>query len=88
MKQYEMYTASMRNGSWVVFGWDEYPPHSVLAGQPRRNWLDSFETLELAQAKYPHAQPSNAYTDPQVSLSHLPGPDDPVAGGMYPDDWE
>lgn len=23
---------------------------------------------------------------PHISLNHLPGPDDPVPGGMYPDD--
>jgi hypothetical protein len=25
---------------------------------------------------------------PQVSLNHLPGEDDPVPGGMYPDDYD
>lgn len=30
---------------------------------------------------------SSKWTEPQVSLSHLPSEDDFVPGGAYPDDW-
>ena len=51
-------------------------------------FLDNFESEEAARAAYPQAdQYTNKYTEPQVSLSHLPGEDDPVPGGMYPDDY-
>lgn len=72
---------------WVVYGWSTYPRSSVLAGQPMKQFLDSFDTHEEATAKYPEAVQSSKWAEPQVSLSHLPGEDDPVPGGMYPDDW-
>jgi len=58
-----------------------------LSGQVLKHFIDSYETEEEALKAHPDAEGySNKYTDPQVSLSHLPGEDDPVAGGMYPDD--
>ncbi len=30
---------------------------------------------------------TNKYIEPVVSLSHLPGENDPVPGGMYLDDY-
>lgn len=76
-------------GGIDVLGWGTYPENSVLAGQAMKVFLDSFETEELARAAYPTAEGfSNQWTEPQVSLNHLPDEDTPVAGGMYPDDWE
>lgn len=70
-----------------VLGWGTYPRHSVLSGQPMKVFLDNFATEEEAREKYPQADGfSNAWTEPQVSLSHLPGPDDMVPGGALPDD--
>jgi len=48
--------------------------------------LASFDSQEAAFKAYPQAKPSSEWLEPQVSLSHLPSEDDPVAGGMYPDD--
>ncbi len=62
-----------------VYRYDEYPRGSVLAGQMRRSFLDSFETLEEAKAAYPGADVAGCgYAPPD--LSHLPdGPDcDPL----------
>jgi hypothetical protein len=71
-----------------VLGWSTYPDISVLAGQPMKVFLDNFPTEEEARAKFPQAEGfSNAWTEPQVSLAHLPGPDDNVPGGRLPDDW-
>jgi hypothetical protein len=38
-----------------VYEYGEYPRSSVLAGQVRRQFLDSFETLDEARAAYPNA---------------------------------
>jgi hypothetical protein len=87
--KYERYTLRRQDDDTVdVLGWGTYPGGSVLAGQPMKVFLENFDTVEEAQKFYPQAtQWSNRFTDPQVNLSHLPGEDDPVAGGMYPDDW-
>lgn len=78
-----------RRGGIDVLGWSTYERGSVLEGQPKRVWLDHFETIEEAQQAYPQASTfSNAWTEPQVSLSHLPGEDDPAPGGAWPDDLE
>lgn len=69
-----------------VYGWGTYTS-GVLEGQPMKQFLDCFEDDVAALATYPTAQPSHALAEPQVSLSHLPGEDDPVAGGMWPDDY-
>jgi hypothetical protein len=88
-REFDYFT--LRRGQWGgidVLGWGTYPDSSVLAGQPMKVFLDNFETEELARKEFPQAQGfSSAWTEPQVSLSHLPGEDDPVPGGMYPDDW-
>ena len=39
-----------------VYEYGEYEPWSVLAGQERRSFLDSFPTLEAAKAAYPDAE--------------------------------
>lgn len=51
-------------------GW--YPPHSVLAGQQSRMFLDHVDTLEEALQKFPTAEvlPGTSYQPPD--LSHLP----------------
>ncbi len=75
-------------GGIDVLGWSTYPASSVLAGQPMKVFLDNLPTEEEARAKFPQAEGfSSAWTEPQVSLAHLPGPDDNVPGGSLPDDW-
>lgn len=75
-------------GGVDVLGWSTCPDSSVLAGQPMKVFLDNFPTEEDARAKFPQAEGfSNAWSEPQVSLAHLPGPDDNVTGGSQPDDW-
>lgn len=87
-KQFDRFTLqrSKYGEGWDLYGWSTYPASSALAGQPLKRWLDSYETLEAGQAAYPEAQLSSPWIEQQVSLAHLPGPDDPVPGGMYPDD--
>lgn len=92
-QKYERYTVenkgeSMMGKPFCIYGWSTYGKNSVLAGQPQKVFLDCYETQEKALAKFPQAQPSNKWLDPQVNLNHLPGEEDPVAGGMYPDDYD
>jgi hypothetical protein len=87
-RQYDYFTMSQNEyGQWSVYGWGEYPAHSVLAGQPMKVFLDMYPTEAEALAAHPTATPSSKWTEPQVNLNHLPGEDDPVPGGMYPDDF-
>lgn len=59
----------------------------VLKGQTLTCYIANYETEELARKAYPDAEQFvDKYTCPQVSLNHLPGENDPVPGGMYPDD--
>ena len=76
-----------RRGGVDVLGWGVYEDGSVLAGQAKKVFLDNFPTEEEARTAYPAATHfSHRLLEPRVSLSHLPGEDDPVPGGMYPDD--
>ena len=76
-----------KHGGIDVVGFKEMPESSVLAGQIVTCFIDSFETEELARREYPEAEGfTSEWAGPQVTVSHLPGEDDPVPGGMYPDD--
>lgn len=55
---------------------DGYGPSSVLAGQTLIQFVDSFESIEEAQAKYPDANLGNQYISEHNTFDHLPdGPD-------------
>ena len=46
-----------RHATFAVYEHSTYPPTSVLAGQPRRVFVDGwFATVAEAQAKYPEAR--------------------------------
>lgn len=93
-RKYEWYEKRlMEDGSVDVLGYYEYEQSSVLAGQIGKVFIETFDfnadgqsAEAAAEAKYGSMNWFNQYTSPQVSLSHLPGEDDPVPGGMYPDD--
>jgi hypothetical protein len=87
-ERYDYLTMEWRQGAVCVHGWGEYPESSVLAGQPMKRFLDSFGTVEEAKTAYPSAEMSHPLIQAQNSFSHLPGEDDPVPGGMYPDDYD
>lgn len=67
---------------WAVYSHGEYEEWSVLAGQPRRVFLDSFPSVEEAIAKYPLAQVLNYSTKVQHYMPDTP-PDwfDPLDAG-------
>ena len=59
----------------------------VLKGQTLTCFIANYEDEQAAQKAHPDAEGFvNRFTQPEVSLSHLPGENDPVPGGMYPDD--
>ena len=62
--------------AYGVYEYGEYPRSSVLAGQERRVYLDSFETLEEARAKYPTAEVCDFSGYRPPSLDHLPNDED------------
>lgn len=70
-----------------VYRWGTYGRSSVLAGQTKKSLVASFDTVEEALAAHPGAEVMNHRMSAGNTFDHLPGPDDPVPGGMYPDDW-
>jgi hypothetical protein len=63
--------ATYANRDYTVYAHDRYPRGSVLSGQDRRTWLDSFPTLEQAQVAYPSAKNITGTTYAPPSLNHL-----------------
>ncbi len=60
----------------------------VLNGQTLKRFIDNYPTEEDAKAAHPDVVGfTNKYTEPTIILSHLPGENDPLPGGMYLDDY-
>jgi hypothetical protein len=57
-----------------VYEYDTYPRGSVLAGDERRSFLDSFESIEEARKAYPGADETGCQFV-HKNLNHLPGED-------------
>ena len=84
MADMDDYTIEQKNGRFAVYGFGTYGRGSVLAGQTMKRFLDFYDTEAEAVAAYPQASPG--YRSAHNTYGHLPGEDDPVPGGMYPDD--
>ncbi len=67
--------AKYGNG-YTVYEWGIYESSSVLAGQTKKQYVDGFDTIEEAQAKYPDAEASDSIQSAGNYFNHLPGPDD------------
>ncbi len=61
--------------SIAVYGWDHYPPGSVLAGQPRKTLQGYFDTIEQALLIYPDAWESHPAMEPRASVPRTPPAD-------------
>ena len=63
-----------RTTGYTVYGHDTYPPHSVLAGSPRRTWEGHFDTIEAARAAFPAADliAGTTHIPVDVLTAHLP----------------
>ena len=73
-----------RYDEWNIYTWGVYPKNSVLAGQTMKRFVNAYKTKEEALEAYPSAE--ERYRSAHNTYGHLPGEDDPVSGGMYPDD--
>jgi hypothetical protein len=70
--EYPSSGATYNRPEYGVYEYGVYPRSSVLSGQTRRVFLDSFQTLAEAQAAYPGAALCGCgYQTP--SLGHLDG---------------
>jgi hypothetical protein len=81
--KYEYYTMTQDGDYWNVYGWSVYDKNSVLAGQPRKVFLESYETSEEVERNYPGVTPSNRWTEPEVSVGHAPANYYASDGGFY-----
>ena len=54
--EYPSRGATYRHDAYGVYRYDTYPRSSVLTGQQRRQFMDSFQTLEEAQKAFPGAE--------------------------------
>ena len=61
---------------FAAYEYSVYPDSSVLAGQQRRHWLDSFDTIEEAKDAFREAIVCGSSGHVSLSLGHLPGDDD------------
>lgn len=72
-KKYDyMHILPSEYGGYSVKGYDTYPAGSVLEGQTRINFIDSFESIEEAKKAFPEATMSNAFMEPVNTYDHLP----------------
>ncbi len=72
--EYPCKGATYSRPQYGVYKYDTYPRSSVLAGQQRRVFMDSFDTEEQALAAYPKAKRTGCgYQKPY--LDHLPDDD-------------
>lgn len=67
----ERLTYEASHGSISVHAWGVWPSHSVLAGQPCKQYLACFETAEEVLAVYPEAEASHKLMQIQNSFDHL-----------------
>ena len=63
--------ATYSREEYGVYEYSTYGGSSVLAGQERRVFLDSFETLDAARAAYPAAEVSESCGYRPPYLGHL-----------------
>jgi len=60
------------DNSYTVYEWGVYPRDSVLAGQTRKSFLNSFETLPEATQAYPKADVMSHQVSAGNTVDHLP----------------
>ncbi len=73
--EYPSAGATYNRPEFGVYEYTEYPRGSVLAGQQRRAFRDSVETIEEARAAYPGADETDCCFQPPF-LDHLPDGED------------
>jgi len=71
MEKFNEYHILPERGKFTVKGYGTYARHSVLAGQVRIVFIDSFDTFEEAKAAFPEAVGSHAMLEPVNTFDHL-----------------
>jgi hypothetical protein len=70
-------TGGSRRDEYAVYEYGEYEPWSVLAGQERRSFIDSYETLKEARLNHPEADTDGGNAFPPNAIGPLYIPRDP-----------
>jgi len=60
-------------GGWSVYEFDTYPRSSVLSGQTRKRFINSYDNISEAEKHYPKAD--ICARDAHNSFDHLPDDD-------------
>ena len=81
--KHNYYTMTQDDDYWNVYGWSVYESSSVLAGQPRKMFLESCETLEEVKKNYPGVTYSNSRVEPKASVGPAPPNYYASDGGFY-----
>ena len=66
-------------GTFHVFKWGIWERGSLLAGQQKKSYWDTFETVKDALRFYPKAEVSEWVIDAHNTFDHLPDEDDPIS---------
>jgi hypothetical protein len=89
-EKFDSYTIEDKGGDvmpFCVYGWGVYDS-GVLAGQTRKAFVESYASEGEARAAFPGADEGTHRRSAGNTFNHLPGEDDPVSGGAYPDDHD
>jgi hypothetical protein len=75
--------------TYAVYRYDVWPESSVLAGQPRRSFVDSSEDLEQLKREHPDAEVTEGtgYTPPPVPETPPSWFDPTLAGERWNNDY-
>jgi hypothetical protein len=71
LKEFHEIVILNQGGKFVVKGHGTYARHSVLAGQTKIVFLDSFDTYDEAKAAFPQAFDSHKFLEPVNTFDHL-----------------
>jgi hypothetical protein len=87
--EYPMTGATYSRDEYGVYEYGIYPESSVLAGQERRSFIDSFPTLAEAQSAYPDAEWQDGSGYREIVIPHEPPEwfDPGNAGETWDDDY-
>ena len=67
------------DNEFTVYEWGTYDRSSVLAGQQKKSYRDTFQTVALALEAYPKADVMEWTVSANNTFDHLPDEDDPIS---------
>ena len=62
----------MDGGGYNIYGWGVYERGSILAGQQRKSFMNSYHTVDDALKDYPDANVSEGIVPTHNTFDHLP----------------